>query len=250
MPTSSVLVVVPTGWSPIDPESVSSKAFPPCCGDTWHGDVSPTLLPSGQPLADGPYAVDMQWPDDPTQPLELDLFRFEQCALLPEFSCEPLPAGVEYTSTELGVDSSTSRRLTVALDDRVRVVVVGWNDAMLGNDRFVIEQANGTALAELATSVNHAYADVFASRFLDGEDPDAIVADVRANPTGGFIPAVSSVGGFVFTPATGPPLLFQAAFPYVDDQRVATRGTDVLAIRSIEVVDGHVTLYVYAGYYP
>jgi hypothetical protein len=182
--------------------------------------------------------------------LELELFRFEQCALLPEFSCEPLPQGLEYTTTELGVDTSASRLLTVVLDDRVRVVVVGWNDATLENDRYVIEQANGTALAELATTVHQAYADVFATRFLAGEDPDAIVADVRANPTGGFSPAVNSFDGFVFTPETGPPLLFQAVFPYVNDQRVAGRGTDVLAIRSIEVVDGRVTVYVFAGYYP
>jgi len=250
LPTTSDPTVEPAGWSPIDRESVSSKAFPPCCADTWHGDVSPALVPAGQPLADGPYAVTMQWPNDPTQPLELELFRFEQCALLPEFSCEPPPEGLGYTPTELGVDTSASRPLTVALDDHVRVVVVGWDDATLENDRFVIEQANGTALAELATTVDQAYAEVFATRFVAGEDPDAIVADVRANPTGGFSPAVSAFEGFVFTPDTGPPLLFQTVFPYVDDQRVAKRGTDVLAIQSIEVVDGQVTAYVYAGYYP
>lgn len=248
-PTTSVRALEPTGWSQIDRESLSSKAFPPCCADTWHGDVSPTLVPSGRPLADGPYAVTMQWADEPTQPLELELFRFEQCALLPEFSCEPSPQGREYAPTELGVDTLVSRLLTVELDDRLRVVVVGWDDATL-EDRFVIEQANGTALAELATTVNRAYAEVFASRFLVGEDPDAIVADVRANPTGGFSPTVSTLDGFVFTPETGPPLLFQAVFPYIEDQRVAGRGTDVLAIRSIEVVDGQVTVYVFAGYYP
>ena len=98
--------------------------------------------------------------------------------------------------------------------------------------------------------MDQAYADVFAARFVAGEDPAAIVVDVRANPTGGFSPAVDDSRGFVFTPQTGPPLLLQAVFPYVDDQRVAGRGTDVLAIRSIEVVDGQVTAYVYAGYYP
>ena len=191
----------------------------------------------------------MQWPNDPTQPLELELFRFEQCALLPEFSCEPTPWGVEYTPAQLGIEASPSRTLTVALDDHLRVVVVGWDDATLEDDRFVIEQANGAALAELAATVDQAYADVFAARFVAGEDPDAIVADVRANPPGGFSPTVSTFQGFVFTPESGPPLLFQAVLPYVDDQRVAGRGTDVLAIPSIEVVDGQVTVYVYAGYY-
>jgi hypothetical protein len=86
--------------------------------------------------------------------------------------------GVEYTPTELGVDTSASRPLTVALDDDVHVVVVGWDDETPEDDPFVIEQANGTALAELATTVDQAYADVFAARFVAGEDPAAIVADV------------------------------------------------------------------------
>jgi hypothetical protein len=227
---------------------VSSKAFPPCCGGTWHGDVSPALAPAGQPLADGPYAVTGQWPDDPTQPLELEVFRFEQCALLRESPCEP--QGSQFAPTDLGVDTSASRPLTVALDDRVRVVVVGWDDATLEDDKFGIEEATGTALAELATTVDQAYAEVFADRFAAGEDPDAIIADVSANPTGGFSPTPN---GFVFTPESGPPLLFQLAetvFPYVDGQSVAGRGADVLAIRSIDVVDGQVTVYLYAGYYP
>jgi hypothetical protein len=252
-PTTLPATSVPTvdsGWSQIDPASVSSKAFPPCCADTWHGDVSPALVPAGQPLADGPYFVTMQWPDDPTQPLELEVFRFEQCALLPEYSCEPPPSDVEYSPTQLGVDSSASRPLAVALDDHVRVVVVGWDDGTLDDDRYVVEQANGTALAELAATVDQAYADVFAARFVAGEDPDAIVADVRANPTGGFSPAVNAFEGFVFAAQTGPPLLFQSAFAYVDDdQRVAGRGTDVLDVHSIDVVGGQVTVYVYAAYY-
>jgi hypothetical protein len=34
-------------------------------------------------------------------------------------------------------------------------------------------------------------------------------ADVRAHPTGGFSPAASAFGCFVFTPKSGPPVLFQ-----------------------------------------
>jgi hypothetical protein len=192
----------------------------------------------------------MQWPDDPTQPLELELLRFEQCALLPQSACEPAPPGSEFSATQLGIDGSASRALAVALDDQVRVVVVGWNDATLDDDRFVIEQANGTALAELATAVDHAYAEVFATRFAAGEDPDTIIAGVRAQPTNGFSPAASTVNGFVFTPESGPPLLFQSVFPYVDGARVSGRGTDALPIRSIEILDGQVTLYVYAAYVP
>ena len=250
MPPTSAVTVVPAGWSAVDRESLSSKAFPPCCGDTWHGHVSPVLPPVGQPLADGPYAVAMQWPDDPSQPLELEVFRFEQCALLPQQSCESPAEEAGYGPDELGVDASASRPLTVALDEHVRVVVVGWDDNSLESDGFIVEQANGTNFAELTMEVNQAYAAVFADRFLAGEDPNAIIADVLADPTGGFAPAANENHGFIFTPESGPPLLFQVIFPYVDGQRVAWRGTEPPAIRSIDIADEQVTVYVYAAYVP
>lgn len=242
--------VTSAGWSNAAPESLSSKAFPPCCADTWHGEVSPPLAPEGQPLADGQYAVDLEWPQDVTQPLELELFRFEQCALLPEFSCEGSLG--EFVPDQLGIDTSASRPLNVVLDDTVEVVVVGWNDA-LTSDEPVIQKGTGTDLAALATEVEVAYADVFAERFSQGESPDAIMAAVLANPTAGFSPSARAMNSFVFTPKRGPSLLLQdlaGLFPIVDDQRTAGRGTDVLAVRSIDVVDGQVTLYVYSGYYP
>jgi hypothetical protein len=256
--------VTAVGWSDVAMESLPSKAFPPCCADTWHGDVSPPLTPDGQPLADGAYAVDLQWPQDPTQPLELELSRFEQCALLPEFSCEP--QSDPYLPDQLGIDTSASRALNLVLDDTVEVVVVGWNDAPLESEPvvidgkvvsdFVIEKASGAEFAALATEVDEAYAAVFADRFVAGESPDAIIADVLANPTSGFSPSVRGNSAFVFTPESGPPLLFQQVFPYIsgldpgNGQRTAGRGTDVLPIRSIDVVDGRVTLYVYSGYSP
>lgn len=194
----------------------------------------------------------MTWPEDPTQPLELELFRFEQCSLLPDSWCgEPPPAGSEYSPTALGVDGSVSRAETVVLDDTVRVVVVG---AAVENDRRinVIEQGTGTELAELARAVDQAYAEVFAVRFVAGEEPRVIIADVLANPSGGFNAAQRAPNDFVFTPLSGPPLLFQHVFPYGPDQTEpsAGRGTDVLAVRSIEVLDGQITLWVYAAYYP
>jgi hypothetical protein len=140
------------------------------------------------------------------------------------------------------------------LDDTVEVVVVGWNDAATGNDpSFEIRKGTGTDLAALASEVEAAYADVFADRFSEGESPDAIIADVLANPTAGFSPSARAMNSFVFTPERGPSLLFQdlaVVFPTVDDQRSAGRGTGVLAVRSIDIVDGRLTLYVYSGYYP
>jgi hypothetical protein len=189
-----------------------------------------------------------------TRPLELQLFRFEQCALLPEFSCEGSPE--DFGPDQLGIDTSASLPLEVVLDDSVEVVVVGWNESPPDDpdDDLDPQKATGSELAALATEVEAAYADVFADRFSQGESPDAIIADVLANPTSGFSP--SAHGGttsFVFTPERGPALLFQdlaVVFPFVDGQRTAGRGTGVLAVRSIEVVDGQVTLYVYSGYYP
>ncbi len=249
------------GWSPVDGQTVNPKVFPPCCADTWHGAVSPPFAPAGEPLADGDYAVTMRWPDDLSQPLQLELHRFEQCALLAEFACEPQEA--PYQPDQLGIDESVSRPLTVPLDGQVGVVVVGWDPTIQDDDRFVVEQATGTELAALATEVDRAYDDVFASRFLAGEDPDAIVADVFANPTGGFVPAPNaSTGALAFVPTAGPPLVFQWVFPVVDDTTPLEpdpnyrptlglgRGADHLGIWSIEVVDGQITLHVYAGYVP
>jgi len=245
--TTTVPDIAASGWSEVDPGSVSEKAFPPCCADTWHGDASPALGPPGVPIADGAYFASMVWPDDPTLPLELELFRFEQCSLLPAYSCEQPPPEFEFSPTQLGVDTSESRPETVALDDNVQVVVVGASKDDGGRSR-VIEQGTGTDLAELATEVDEAYATVFADRFAAREERSAIVADVLANPGGGFR-SVDHVGGFLFTPQSGPSLLFQRVLPDVDGQPTAGRGTDVLSVNSIDVLDGQVTVWLYSGYY-
>lgn len=248
-PPTTVPEPSPAGWTEVDPDTVSVKAFPPCCADNWHGDVSPPLAPVGEELADGPYAVATQWPADATKPLELEVFRFEQCVLLPESGCEQPGIGYDFGPDELGVDTSASRPLTVPLDQDVGVVVVGWDTAP-DNGSFVVEEATGAELAGLAVEVDQAYAEVFAAPFAAGEDPEVIVTDVLENPTGGFGPGRSSYNAVAFSPEAGPALLFQAPFPYVDGQPTAGRGTDVLTISSIEIVDGRTTLFVYAGYYP
>ena len=253
-PTSTTIVptttslVAPSGWTPIDLAAISGKALPPCCGDTWHGTPSPAFPAAGQPLADGDYAVRMGWPGDPSQPLQLELHRFEQCALLPDEACEN--PGSSFTPADLGVDVSTSRPMTVALDDQVRVVVVGWARTSGEETGPVVEQANGADLVELASAVDQAYAEVFASRFLAGEDPTTIIADVIAHPAGGFTASPSSIGAVVFTHGAAPPLLFQTVYPYVNGQQVVGRGTDVLKIPSIEITNGQVTVYIDAGYHP
>jgi hypothetical protein len=253
-PTATSMVTTSTttrasAWVEIDLASVTGQVFPPCCADTWHGVPSPRFGPDDQPLVDGDYPVSGSWPTDPGSPLQLEVFRFEQCAVLPEFSCDD-PGGA-YAPDQLGIDGSAVRPMTLPLDDTVRVVVAGWGEDPQGFGALAVEQATGSEMAALVDEVDDAYSEVFAERLVAGEDPDEIIADVMANPVGGFESAAGSGGGAVlFTPAAGPSLLFQQVFPYVDDQRVVGRGSDVLTIRSIEVVDGEVTINVFAGYYP
>jgi hypothetical protein len=178
----------------------------------------------------------------------MELYRFEQCMVLPADACEQQAAS--FAVDDLGVDLSTSRAVTVALDEQVGVVVVGWATTGGVESGPDPQHGNGADLAQLAAAVDRAYADVFASRLAAGEDPAATVADVIAHPTGGFAPSPTSIDAVVFTLEGAPPLLFQVIFPLVNGQPVAGRGTDVLRIVSVEVTDGGLTLYVYAGYYP
>ncbi len=247
MVTTPTTTLAPA-WVEIDLASVTGQVFPPCCADTWHGVPSPPFGPEDQPLVDGDYPVSGSWPTDRGSPLQLEVFRFEQCAVLPEFSCDD-PGGA-YAPDQLGIDGSAVRTMTLPLDDTVRVVVAGWGEDPQGFGALAVEQATGSEMAALVDEVDEAYSEVFAERLAAGEDPDAIIADVLANPVGGFESAAGSAGAVLFTPAAGPSLLFQQVFPYVDDQRVVGRGSDVLTIRSIEVVDGEVTINVFAGYYP
>jgi hypothetical protein len=93
---------------------------------------------------------------------------------------------------------------------------------------LVIEEATATELADLAVEANRTY------------------ADVCADPTAGFGPAHASINAVSFSPESGPTLLFQAVFSYVDGQPTAARGTEILPIRPIEVVDGRLTMFLTA----
>ncbi|MEL6893339.1 MAG: hypothetical protein AAFP84_17235 [Actinomycetota bacterium] len=244
-PTSAP--TVESGWAPVPRDELSDKAVPPCCADTWHGAPSPTLTPPGDSLADGAYFVRSTWPEDLTQALPLELARFEQCALLPDGSCEPNPAGEPYQPDQLGVDGSATRSLELTLDGSLRAVVIG---ADLADDGGSIESdarvGSGSDLAELAMAVEDAYAAVFGARRAAGDAAATIIADVTNEPTGGFVPVGND--GFVFRTEAAPPLLFQAVFPFDDDAGTAGRGTDVLTIASIDVVDGAITMNVFAGF--
>ena len=241
------------GWQSIGIDEVSPNAFPPCCASDWYGEPSPPLTEDGADLADGEYFVRADWPADVGDPLQLEVFRFERSALLPDDSCESPPGDVDEVGdvpTDVGVDDSSSRGLTVRLDDSVGAIVVGGDDAVGTGWTAAIESGTGSDLAELAAAVEQAYDEVFAGRFRAGESRADIIEDVLDTPRGGFTPSTSSVDGFVYTPPSGPRLLFQVVLPVIPgpDSGHAGRGTDVLAINSIEVRDGVVTLRVYAGF--
>lgn len=240
---------VPRGWTQVNLENITGHVFPPCCGDTWYGIASPALPASGDALADGDYWVSMEWNANPGDPLQLDVFRFEQCNLLPTNACEGM--GMPYPDDALGVDESSSVPLTVPLDNTVRVVLVGFLG--LGIDPAVnssVSEGNGTDLAELAAAVDNAYANFVTARLAGGETREAIVADLSANPSGGWGPGLDgSQYSLSFTFGDAPPLLFQAPFGYEDGTPGGPRGTDALLVVSVGVVDGRITVYIFAGYY-
>lgn len=233
----------PVGWQDI--ASTPDQAFPPCCASNWSGAPSPPLPATGE-IPDGVFfanRVELSLGEPAT--LVASVSRFEQCALLPAGSCEPLPEGYEYQPDELGIGGDP-RTLTIPLDGNVKVVVVGWNtDA-------VIRQATGTELAALLVELDAAYQEVIAAPLAAGADADAVIAGLLANPARGFgPPPVDMYGTLMYTFDSAPPLLFQGPIEYSDTgERVAIDPKTVVYLTAIEFDHGLMTLYFYAGYYP
>jgi len=249
--TSTSVRDVPSGWRLLDPATITAPAVPPCCASNWMGVPSPALPAAGAPLANGAYHVEMQWPTSaPGQPLQLTLWRYEQCSVLPAHSCQE--NGGSYFPDEMGIDRSASSPLTVPLDAHVRVVL--WGFSGYGADPTisptVVAEGNGADLAALAVAADAAYDSVLAPRFIAGEDPWAIQRDVAAHPTGGFGPGNDgSDSSLSFTFDGAPPLLYQGAFNLQSSPPSLGHGTDVLYVTTVEMNDGLLTIYVYAGFY-
>jgi hypothetical protein len=242
---ASTLPVVAAGWTPVDPVTVGDNLAPPCCGSNWSGTKSPPLPAAGAPLADGEYSATFTWGADPTAPLHLAVQRFEQCTALPASACEPGAAA--FDPTELGVDVSSTYPLTVPLDNHVRVVLTGFT----GFDATgpATSEANGSDFAQFAAALDTSFRDVLTARVAKGEQPDAVVADVRAHPAGGFGPAKDdAIGSLAYTQGSAPPLLFQAPFGFTGNPADA-RGVDGLVLASIHVKHGQLSLVFYGGFY-
>ena len=249
-PTTTSAAELTPGWVPLPTDQLTGQVAPPCCASNWYGEPSPLLPSDGGPLSDGDYYVRYEWSTDPTAPLELELLRFEQCGLLPEGSCEDV--GGPYQPDELGIEESVVYPLTLPLDNRVRVVLVGFRGFAADGEEAITPAAEGTGsdLAELAAAADVAYDQLLAAPLIAGYPADAIVTSLAATPQGGFGPALDgSPFGLSFTYGEAPPLLYQVPFRYDDGVASAGLGTDVLHITSVEVVDGQLTLYVYAGFY-
>lgn len=235
---------VNAGWSAV--ESLPGESFPPCCGSNWSGSPSPVLPDSGE-IPDGIYhASRVQWSADDPATLVIDVRRFEQCAVLPEGGCEPLPDGYEYQPDELGLSDESVRRLTITLDATVRVAVTGWSSDA------VLSEASGTDLVGLRVALDAAYAEAIAAPFLAGGEPDAIVAGLQESPAYGFGPpsVPDFYGALVYSYDAAPPLLFQYAFEYTDVELAPIDPSAMLFLTSIEIDQGVMSLYFYAGYYP
>lgn len=238
-----------TGWvtidpSTIDPDTTGSQIALPCCGDDFHGTPSPVLPAAGAPLPDGDYFVRVEWPTDPSQPLELQLYRYESCALLPEGSCED-PTGAD----NMGIDMTSYYALTIdPTDSSIGVVLVGFR----GFESTESASARGTVpdLVDLVAAIDAAYDEVFAARLAGGETPDAILTDVSAHPVSGFGPGQDgSPYSISYTYDSAPPVLMQMVFDASVDPPLAVRGSDALGLNSVAVRDGQMTLMVYAGFY-
>ena len=240
---STTAAPLPSGWTPIEiGGGTGGQIALPCCGDDFHGTPSPALPAAGEPLADGDYFVQMAWPDDLSQPLELQLYRYETCSLLPEGTCED-PSGAD----NMGVDMTTYYSLMVDPgDSTIAVELFGFR----GFDSTEPPGAVGTVpdLIELAQAVEQAYDEVFLPRIEAGEDILALGDDVRNNPQGGFTSGGDG-GIVVFTYGEAPPILFQYIADASVDPWTPIRGVDMQGLNSVAVRDGQLTLMVYAGFY-
>jgi hypothetical protein len=237
----STTVAPVRSWEPIDASTVNAPMAFPCCASNWDGVPSPALPAPGQPLADGVYAISFDWPTDPTQPAAATVRRFEQCTVLPEGSCE---AQDSYLPSELGIDPSSSYAVDLPLDDRLGVILTGWDV-----DRGETRRGTGALLAELIVALDADYATAIGEPLDAGVPAADIAAELQANPANGFGPPPGGdvSGDLVYEFGDAPALLFQALRN--GQAGVPPRGSDVIGRISLIVDGDQLTLVTYAGFY-
>ncbi len=175
----------------------------------------------------------------------VDVQRFEACGLLPADACEPPPVGEPFLAGQLGISSDPVRRLTITLDDSVRIGLTGFDTDL------VKRQATGADLVPLLAELDRAYKEAVAAPFLAGGDPDTIIAGLQQHPAQGFGPSPrDAYGALLFSYDGAPPVLMQGPFAYTDSGRQPIDATSVISLTAIQFDHGAVSLFFYAGYYP
>ena len=232
------------GWTVIDPGTVGAPLAYPCCAETWHGDASPPLPMGDEPLSDGIYRVEFEWPTQFGGPIAAEVKRFERCEILPPGSCEDNGG---YRPTDLGIDDAVSQPLTLPLDGTLRVVLGGYTSDGVGNFKV----GTGADLAELLTALDSDYQAAVAEPALAGMGQVDIANALTSAPAHGFapLPANDYSGALLYTHGDAPPLLFQTLFNNDARDPVGARGSDLVGRIALLVQNGQLTLTTYAGFY-
>ena len=250
--TDSSIPLFPSGWQPF--ELTTGGVIAPKAEENWTGVPSPPLPSAGQSLADGIYPADaVAWePQDP-ESLGIEVQRLDLCTALPEDAC--INYGDPYQPTELGVDESTTLPLTIALDDSVGVVMVGYECTT------IVKRGNGADLSALYSAFDSSYTSTIASQLApDGSNDQSIIEALTKAPANGFSGAGTDCpenfdNGLVFKSGDAPPILMQTITGFVyndstgDYDRPPLTPLSATGLETIEVKDGHMTLYIYAGFF-
>lgn len=242
---TTVVDAFPRGWQPI--ESFPDGVYAPREESNWIGVPSPALPASpGQPLADGVYPIDAEWdPSNPTS-LAVEVQRLEPCSEAPEFACISFEG--PFQPDEVGVDDTTSYPMTVPLDGSIGVGLVGYDCVGAAG------QGNGADLASLFIAWDGAYHRTIAPQIEAGADEFTTMEAIAAEPTDGFAGANTACpdfgfGGLIFRTGSAPPVLHQIISRLDDDnQRQLLTVTDLVVPDTVQVVNGKMTFYWYAGF--
>jgi len=250
--TTESAPLFPAGWQPSD--LPDSQVIAPKAEENWTGVPSPPLPASGEQLADGIYPADqVAWePQDP-ESLGITVQRLDLCTDLPEDAC--INYGEPFQPTELGVNESATLPLTISLDDTVGVVMIGYECTS------VVKKGNGSDLSALYAAFDSAYTTTIGSQLAaDASNDQTIIEALTKSPANGFSGAATSCpenfdSGLVFKTGEAPPILMQTITGFVyndatgDYDRPPLTPLSATGLETVEVKDGHMTLYIYAGFF-
>ena len=239
---------VVTQWTPAP---FPTFGLVPCCGANATGPASPEFTPAGQPLADGLYWADVtSWSADDPAKLGVSVRRLVPCADGVR-QCNPLGDGT-YGADEVGL-SDDERTLEIPLDASTPVELLGVDPAQVTSQSVggVNRRSDGAALVGLLSALAASYDELIGAPIAAGTSPEAVVSDLRTNPKGGFSAAPDQMGRLYFTDGDAPSVLFQGVGRLNENnvlEPLPRSGTSAVDLTALEVRDGVMTLYFYAGF--